>query len=179
MARQTAYTLSIKRLLRDPMRWPAFPTPHMLERLEKVAERALARRTVEGNLAAIMVLCQLMEQMARLLIADSQFLTQVASLPVQVSFREQRKQTLGGIVELLSFGVAFPHKAPFLRRATAMNALRNTVAHALVQRGSLRGISQLARRANTLHDEAIEHFDFAHDWFREAFRSYRKDMELF
>jgi len=166
----------MRKRLRDPEAWPCFDRPEFLARLEKVANRALERRTVEGYLAAILVFHQLTEEMLKLLIRDSQFLVQVALLPWRVAPTIRRKQTFGQLQQELRASVDFPGKARFLSIIDQINAVRIEVVHNLAARNSTGGLRRDSVTAKRVYEKAYAIFDKAHDGFRVDFSGFRKNL---
>jgi len=170
------YERELRRRLRDPEAWPGFERPDFLERLEALAERALERRTVEGHLAAILIYHQLVEEMLKLLIRDSQFLMQVALRPWPLIPPVRRRQMFGQLQQELRGSVEFPGKDRFLLVADRINATRVEVVHRLTARGSMAGLRRDATMAKRLFARANGIFDAAHDGFRVDFNGFRKDL---
>jgi hypothetical protein len=69
----TKYERQLVGRLKDPTQWPDFEDPDFLNRLDAVAERALQKRSVEGNLAAVLIYHQLVEEMLRLIVQTANF----------------------------------------------------------------------------------------------------------
>jgi hypothetical protein len=97
----TKYERDLRARLKNPDRWPVFPSPRFLDRLEGIASRAIMKRTIEGYLATILIYHQLAEEMLRLLIQDAHFLIQLAVFPSHIVFREKRKQMFGQLQQEL------------------------------------------------------------------------------
>jgi hypothetical protein len=171
----TKYERELRARLENSDLWPAFEQDIFLDRLDRAVDRALSKRTVEGNLAAILIVHQLTEEMMRLLVRDSQFLTQVALSPWRPNFPTRDRATFGHIEQSLRDSVDFPFKARFLSAAEEMNRLRVAVVHKLTQRGSFAGLRRDALKARRLHEKLYRLFDAAHDDFRVAFSAFRKE----
>jgi hypothetical protein len=176
MAGLSKYEREMRRRLRNPQSWPSFDQPEFLARLDKIANRALERRTIEGNLAAILVFHQLTEEMLRLLIRDSQFLVQAALLPWHVTPTTRRKQTFGQLQQELRTSVDFPGKERFLSIIDRINAVRIEIVHKLTARNSIAGLRKDSVVAKRLYEQAYAIFDTAHDAFRVDFHGLQKDL---
>ncbi len=176
MAGLTSYERETRRRLRDPEAWPSFDRPEFLDRLDKVANRALEKCTVEGNLAAILVFHQLTEEMLKLLIRDSHFFIQVALLPLRIAPTIHRKQTFGQLQQELRASVDFPGKDRFLSIIDRINAVRIEVVHKLTARNSMGGLRRDSVTAKRLYEKAYAIFDEAHDDFRVNFSGLRKNL---
>jgi len=170
------YERDLRARLRDPTLWPEFDRPNFLQRLDAVAAGALRKATVEGHLAAILIYHQLVEEMVRLLIRDSQFLVQVALRPWPIEFPPRRKQVFGQLQQELRESVAFSHKDRFLAVTDRINAIRVDVVHKLTRRGSLSGLRRDALKARRLYERAYSIFDDVHDGFRVDLHGFRKDL---
>lgn len=169
------YQREVGSQLMDPTKWPEFESPKFLDTLERAAERALARRTLDGNLAAILVYHQLAEELVRVLLADCRFFMRCAMLPARIEFNEPKKATFGQWGALLRSSVEFGGKEQFLKRVEELNEIRIGIAHKLTRRGSLVGIRREALRAQRLYLRAFKVFDRAHDFFRVVFNDLRKE----
>lgn len=176
MAGMTAYERQLRARLKDSTRWPEFERPDFLERLETTAERALAKRSVEGQLAAILIYHQLVEEILRLLIEDSRLLVQAALRPWRIEFSSKARQTFGQVQQELRHAVDFPRKERLLVLADSLNAVRIAVVHRLARRGSLAGLARDARKARGLYRALFDIFDQAHDGFRVDLHGFRKEL---
>ena len=176
MAGRSRYERELRRRVRDAALWPSFSSPEFLERLERVALRALSRRTADGDVAAVLIYHQLVEEMLSLLIQDCQFQIQLSLWPSEVRFRIRQRQMFGQLQQLLLDSIEFPGKERFLRDAGRLNTIRIEVVHHLAKRGSLRGLRRLALRARSNYERCFSAFDVAHDEFRVVFKDFRKDV---
>ncbi len=172
MAGITKYERQLRSRLDDADQWPAFSSGTFLDRLEKIASRAMMNGTTEGCVAAILIYHQLVEEMLRLLIRDAQFLIQLAVFPSHIALHEKRKQVFGQLQQELRDLVDFGGKSRFLVKIDQINSIRIGIVHKLTQRGSLGELTRETRRANRLYDNAFGIFDQAHDDFRVTFHSY-------
>src|ERR1051325_1493868 len=171
MPRYSNYEREIRRRLQDANAWPGFLNANFAERLERIAVDSLARRTSYGDVAAIVIFHQLVEQMLHVLIADVQFFEAASILPARISFPEPQRQTFGQVLNVLRFGVEFSHKERLLNLAEALNKIRNSIAHRLLRRGTLRGLRNDARRSHRIFNRIFSIYDSAHDKFRVTFHS--------
>jgi hypothetical protein len=154
---------------------PELLAPHFLRRLDGVASRALLKRTVEGNVAVILIYHQLVEEMLRVLLQDCELYIRLAVFPAQISFPIRRKQVFGQLQQTLFDSLDFPKKSRILKRAGRLNTIRNTVVHRLIQKQSLSGLRQLSLRAQRIYEELYPLFEGSHDFFRLCFRDFRRD----
>ncbi len=176
MAGRSRYELELRAQLSDRTKWPGFEQIQFLEHLNRVADRALTKRSVEGYLAAIVIYHQLTEDLLRLLIRDTQFLLRLSLYPGRIGFPEKRKQMFGEVVRELREGMDFRGKGRLLQLAEQLNSIRIEAVHKLIRRGTLAGMARDARRAKSLFDQAFEKFEAAHDDFAVTFKDYRKDV---
>ncbi len=176
MAGMTPYERQLRARLKDSSLWPEFERPDFLARLEATAERAPAKRSVEGQLAAILIYHQLVEEILRLLIEDSQLLVQAALRPWRIEFSSKTRQMFGQVQQELRQAVDFPKKQRLLMLADSINAIRIGVVHRLARRGSLAGLARDARKARGLYRRIFDIFDQAHDGFRVDLNGFRKDL---
>src|SRR5262245_10842411 len=118
MAGRTKYERELRRSLRTREIVPELAAPGFLLRLENIARRAMAKRTIEGTLAAIVIYHQLVEEMLRLLVRDCEVYLQLAAFPAELRFPVRRKQMFGQIQQSLKDSMEFPLKSRILMRAT-------------------------------------------------------------
>ena len=64
------YLENIVEKIKDPEKWPEFNRPDFLEELNELADKAVAKKTIEGYLAALLIYQQLAEEMIKLLLRD-------------------------------------------------------------------------------------------------------------
>lgn len=176
MAGLSRYERELRARLKNSELWPEFAQPDFLQRLYVVAERALSKRTVEGHLAAILIFHQIVEEMLRLLIRDSQFLTQVALRPWRMEFPERRKQMFGQLQQTLRESVDFPERDRFILLTDEINKVRVEVVHKLTQRGSLAGLRRDGLKAKRLYGKLYAIFEVVHDGFRVDLHGFSKDL---
>lgn len=174
--RLNKYGQGLRSRLHGRSRWPDFPDPDFLDRLDRTAERALGKRTVEGYLAAVLVYHQLVEEIFRLLLSDAQFHIQLAMFPARIAFTERPKQMFGQLQQQLADTVEFSAKDQIIKRANQLNSLRIEIVHKLTRRGSLGGIAREARKIRRLYDAIFADFQIAHDHFRAIFHDFEKNL---
>jgi hypothetical protein len=139
------YERELRARLKDSGEWPAFSSGAFLNRLDRIASRAMLKGTTEGCLATILIYQQLGEEMLRLLIRDAQFLIQLAVFPSRIAFREKRKQMFGQLQQELKDLVDFEGKNRFLTKIDQINSIRVGIVHKLAQRGSPGGLTPRSR----------------------------------
>jgi hypothetical protein len=174
--RLNAYSQALKRRLQDRTRWPDFPDAEFLDRLDRAAERALAKRTVEGYLAAVLIYHQLVEEIFRLLLSDAQFHVQLAIFPTPIKFIDRPKKMFGQLQQQLQETLDFPSKDRLLKKSNQLNSLRIGFVHKLTRRASLAGVAKEARKMQRIYGAIFADFEAAHDNFRLIFHDFEKDM---
>jgi hypothetical protein len=172
----TKYERDLRSRLRDSEKWPAFEQPGFLERLDGIAGRAIQKHSVEAKLAAILIYHQLVEEMFRLLIQDSQLLVQAALRPRRIDFPAHRRQMFGQLQQDLRDSVHFAEKNRLLALSEEINAIRIDVVHKLTNRGSLAGLARDARKAKRLYERIFLIFEEVHDGFRVYLHGFSKDL---
>jgi len=176
MAGLNKYDRALCYRLHDSTRWPDFPDGNFLDRLDRVATRALAKRTTEGYLAAILIYHQLAEEILRLLLCDAQFHIQLAVFPVHIAFADRPKQMFGQLQQQLAETVDFWEKDRLIEKANQLNSVRIGIVHKLTRRGSLAGVAKEAKKARRLCEAIFGHFEVAHDSFRLIFHDFKKNL---
>ena len=174
MPKRTRYEQKLISRLADSEAWPSFANPEFAERLERVAVRSLSRRTTDADVTAIIIFHQLAEQILRVSIFDNRF-APGSCLPAPLAFREQPRQTFGHVLQTLRDGVEFKQKARLLVLAEDLNAIRNGVAHKLLQKGSLNGLRSHFKK-ETVVCSVVAIYDDAHDNYRVTSHGIAKDV---
>src|SRR5271165_6190206 len=105
-----SYEDDIKHRVRTTELWPDFESPEFLDRLNGIAAESLAKNTIEGALASVLIYHQLSEEMLRLLLQCAQFFIQLAIFPAELTFPQRRRQMFGQLVEELRSTMSFLYK---------------------------------------------------------------------
>ena len=171
-----AYRRGFLNSLGDSANWPSFSTPSFLEKLNLLADRACAKRSIHGYLAAL-IYHQICEEMAKLLLECAHFHLQCAFFPLRVRRRTNRRQMFGQLLDELEQGVMLPGLEAFTHKCREFNGLRISIVHKLATYSSLTQIRLEATKAKGLFDEAFEAFDAVYDDYRVIFHGYAKDVE--
>jgi hypothetical protein len=171
----TTYSSALLARLRDADQWPGFSNAEFLDELDSIAEVALARNTIEGYLAAILIYQQLTEEMLRVLIDCSDFLIQVAVHPAEIAIRRPKKRMFGQLLGELDSTVRFAGKDEFADACRKINETRIDIVHQLTRRTSVDAIGRQAREVEYTYQQAYAIFDKAYDEFRVDFHSFEKD----
>lgn len=173
-----SYQSDIIKRLRDSELWPSFGKPDFSDKLDKIANRALNRRTVDGYLAAALLFQQLTEEMITVLLECQLFYIQLSVYPLEYKPSGKPKGTFGRRLEALEESIDFYHKGKIIKFAKKLNALRTALVHKLVQRDSVKGLAKEVRTMHRLYNRIFYYFDDAYDTFRLMFNDVRKDMGL-
>ena len=176
MSRKSKYERDLRRMIADADSWPEFPGATFLARLNKVADEAITKKTIEGNLAAILIYHQLAEDMLRLLLRDCEFYIRLAVFPARITFPARRKQMFGQLQQSITESIDFPGKEQLFEKCNVLNQLRIAIVHKLPQRESFTGLRRQTLRASRLHEQIYTLFDHAHDFFRVCFHDFRKNL---
>ena|SRR5688572_13904542 len=163
--------------IRDHMHVPELARPDHLLRLDRIAHRAIVKRTIEGNISAIIIYHQLAEELLKLLLSDCESYVKLSVHPFEFSPLERKRLLFGELCQLLNNHLSFPHKARILRDAELLNRARIEMVHQLARRSSLTGIRRSAMRARKLYDHMYDLFDYAHDYFRMALGEHIENQE--
>jgi hypothetical protein len=156
--------------------WPGFKSPDHLDDLNEIADEAFNKKSIEGYLAALLIYHQLCEEMAKLLIEDSNFFIRASIYPTEIPFKTHKKIMFGRTIEQLKETIDFNEKELFIKKCENFNQIRNTIAHGLTKQTSINDIKENLEKIKKTHDEIFELFDSAHDWFRLCFKDFKKDV---
>lgn len=157
-------------------KWPTFENADHLAELDGLADDANGRGTFEGYLAALAIYHQLCDEMARLLVKESQFFIQLSCYPTDIEFPKPKQQMMGQVLTELEFAVEFEGKAEFIEKCREMNVLRNNVFHGLTKSVNLSALKGRLSEVSALYESIFSLFTNSHDWFCLCFKDFRKDV---
>jgi hypothetical protein len=163
--------------IQDSEKWPSFDRPGFLLELNTLASEACEKGTLEGYLAALLIYHQLCEEMARLLLRDSQFFVQLAVFPAEINFPEKPKLMFGPLIDDLETIISFKGKDEFIAKCKEINRIRIIFVHGLTKRTSLADIRDSLANIQRLYDEIYNLFYQAHDYFKLGFKDFKKDID--
>ncbi|HPH04303.1 MAG TPA: hypothetical protein PL131_00390 [Methylotenera sp.] len=164
--------------IKNHSQWPHFENVDHLSELDALADDANGQGTLEGYLAALGIYHQLCDEMARLLIKDSQFFIQLSCYPTKIEFPKPNIQMSGQVLSQLELAVEFEGKALFIEKCREMNTLRNNVFHNLTKQTSLTTLKEKLSQVSNLYEAIFKLFSKSHDWFQLCFKDFRKDRFL-
>ena len=159
----------------DRSQWPSFDDTDHLADLDSLADDANGLGTLEGYLAALAIYHQLCDEMARLLVKDSQFFIQLSCYPAGIDFPKPKQQMMGQVLAQLEFSVEFEGKHEFIDKCRRMNALRNDVFHGLTKSSDLVEVKGRLSEISSLYEDIFTLFRNSHDWFLLCFNDFLKD----
>ena len=168
------YASHLVEKVKDEESWPSVDRDH-LTKLQQIAINAFESGTVEGQLACILVCHQLAEELLRLLLAQSNFYTQLMLYPVPFEPKQTRKLMFGGILDLVKHAAGFQNKQWILEDAAELNSIRIKIAHGLIEPRTLEGISADSKRALSLFSKIQWHGLESYSAFNEAFLDFHAD----
>ena len=171
-----SYEEDIIHRVRTTELWPDHKSPDFLDTLDELAEAFLAKNTIEGALASVLIYHQLSEEMLRLLLQSAQFFIQLAIFPAEMTFPERKRQMFGQMLEEVRNTMSFVNKAEILELAASLNRYRIDLVHKLASRQNLDDVVFQATEVKQIYDQLFTKFDDARDDFRVAFKDFRKDV---
>ena len=171
-----SYEEDIIHRVRTTELWPDHKSPDFLDTLDELAEAFLAKNTIEGALASVLIYHQLSEEMLRLLLQSAQFFIQLAIFPAEMTFPERKRQMFGQMLEEVRNTMSFVNKAEILELAASLNRYRIDLVHKLASRQNLDDVVFQATEVKQINDKLFTKFDDARDDFRVAFKDFRKDV---
>lgn len=171
-----SYEEDIKHRVRTTDLWPDFESPGFLDNLDKLAEDVLAKNSIEGALASVLIYHQLSEEMLRLLLQSAQFFIQLAIFPAEITFAERKRQMFGQLVEEVRNTMSFAHKDEILDLAASLNKHRIDLVHKLASRLTLDDVVSQATEVKQIYDQLFSRFDATRDEFHVSFKDFKKDV---
>ena len=171
-----SYEEDIIHRVRTTELWPDHESPDFLDTLDELADAFLAKNTIEGALASVLIYHQLSEEMLRLLLQSAQFFIQLAIFPAEMTFPERKRQMFGQMLEEVRNTMSFVNKAEILELAASLNRYRIDLVHKLASRQNLDDVVFQATEVKQIYDQLFTKFDDAQDDFRVAFKDFRKDV---
>ncbi len=171
-----SYDEDIKGRIQNADLWPDFESPEFLDTLDEVAEQSLAKNTIEGALASVLIYHQLSQEMLRILLQSAQFFIQLAIFPAELTFPEPKRQMFGQLLEEVRSTTSFLYKNEILELAAALNRHRIELVHRLASRQTLDDAVSQATEVKQIYDQLFSKFDEARDEFRVVFKDFRKDV---
>ncbi len=150
----------------DRNNWPSFRNASFLNVLDAVATRAYGQKTTEGYLAALIIYQQLVEEIIRMLIRNSEFLIECYIYPFQINFRKHDGKMFGQLLQDFSVCVNFPQKQKLLASCNKLNEIRTLGVHEITQQKNLTEIRKTVKEARKIYSEIFNLFVPARDYFR-------------
>ncbi len=158
-------------------KWPKFERPNFLAVLNAVANKAYAKNTVEGYLAALLIYHQLCEEMVKKLIECSNFFIQCAIFPNEIKEIDLKNRMFGQLLGELKRGAINKKIKIFIEKCENLNKLRIDMVHEITSKTSIADISRQSKDAKKYFDEILELFNDIYDEYRVAFHGYSKNYE--
>jgi hypothetical protein len=165
--------------IKDHNKWPEFDRPDFLNELNEIADKSVAKKTIEGYLAALLIYQQLTEEVLKLFLKDHEFFIQLSVFPAEIKFASKTSAMFGRVIEELKSTVTVDNsKFEIIDRANKLNQARIELVHGLTKMSNLQDVERKVLEAKILHDELFEIFDEAHDKFRATFSQFKKNGDL-
>jgi hypothetical protein len=155
--------------------WPNFVEGNHLLKLEEIADDAFSKGTIEGYLATLLIYHQLCEEIAQLLIRDSQFFLELSVHPTGIKFQNHKQMMFGKVLSELEYAIEFERKNEFITKCREFNTLRNKTIHKLTKQAPLNDLKKQLGSIKKLYTEIWTIFDVSHDWFQLCFKDFKKD----
>jgi hypothetical protein len=165
-------------LLLNEELWPHIKEPEIIKRLENIANKAYSRNEEDGFISCILIKHQIIEEMMRVLITDSEYIiTAYIAGPYEYSIQPLKAKMFGEIITEFKRTVEFPEKNEIISLAYKMNEYRNNIAHKILLTNSLDEIKKMARETNTIFDKLRNLFSKSHNDFIEALKTQKGELE--
>ncbi len=161
----------------DRSKWPSIKNASFLNVLDAVADRSYKRKTTEGYLAALLIYQQLVEEIVRMLIWNSEFLVECRIYPFQINFRKHDEKMFRELMRDLMVCVNFPQKQKLLFYCQKLNKIRNLGVHKITQQKNLAEIRKTVKDARIIYSDIYNLFIPARDYFRVIFGQLEKENQ--
>lgn len=173
--RQNTYKEILKAKLQDNSKWPTFERPDFLETLNKTADNAFEKGSIEGYLAAVLIYHQIVEQMVIVLCKSSDFLIQLSIYPFEYEEYDYRGKMFGLLLGKLKKSATIPETKSLIQQCQQFNNLRIRMVHKLTGKRSISDIKNQCKKAEKQFNIIYENFDVINDNYKLMFQDYRKD----
>ena len=161
--------------LNDPKNWPGFSSNEYFQSLQKIAMESKERQTVDGYLAAILIIHQLTEEMLKLLIDEAEFYVQLKLYPLPFKKKKKQRMMFGQILSEIESSVWFQNKKYIIEKSAKLNKIRIEIVHGLTKRMSLDNLKTEADEAwglyCSIHFMGLE----AHMIFQDSYMEFYRD----
>ena len=165
------YTKAISIRLSDTNKWPRFIEPYYLEKLQNIAIEATNKNTVEGQLAAILIIHQLTEELVKLLIENAYFYMQLKLYPLEFNKPKSKKIVMfGGLLTELESTISFQNKEIIIEKADQLNKIRIAIVHKLTKASTLSSLKKKTTEAWELYNSFSMSALHAHMLFQSHFK---------
>ena len=135
------YKKEIINQINDSDNWPNFDRPDFMGDLNELADDAIAKKTIEGYLAALLIYQQLAEEMMKLFLKDHEFFIQLSVFPAEIQFKSKSKSMFGRIIEDIKNTVTIDDsKQEIIDLANSLNQIRIEIVHGLTKIPDLKNI---------------------------------------
>lgn len=145
------YAEALVARLKTPVCWPGIKTVEHLEQLQVLASEAKGRATIDGYLAAMLIVHQITEEFIKVLIEDAHFYTQLRLYPLPFQSKKNSKVMFGYLLSELKATVWFQNKKYIVEKAENLNKIRIDIVHGLTKPGALQAVEQNATKAWELY----------------------------
>jgi hypothetical protein len=169
------YAASLVARVRNSDAWPGVALLENFNDLQAQASAALEKGTLEGNLAAILLMHQIAEESLKVLDEDSIFYIQIKLYPYPYLPVRAPKRMFGQIIKDMASTVWFKNKNHICERAGKLNDLRVPIVHGLIAPGAMRGVEKSAKMAWEIYKSFSWHALETHRDFHGTFADYQDD----
>ncbi|VBB41152.1 hypothetical protein TRIP_E70019 [uncultured Spirochaetota bacterium] len=165
-------------ILLDESKWPYLNNPDLISKLELVAITSFHKNTEDAYIASILIFQQIIEEMIRVLIMDSEFVlaTQLVSR-FSYKIHPTKARMFGEYIEELKQGVEFCEKNEIIEKAQIVNKKRIEIAHKIVNIQSIEELYIMATDAKEDYHKIKKLFNSAHKEFIESLKDERSELE--
>lgn len=158
--------------------WPDFTNNYFLNLLDKTADEAYSKNTIEGYLSSLLIYQQLCEELLSLILEDTHFLIEISIIPFDFPYQKKKKQTFGNLISDLNTTFSFHGKEEIINISSKINSLRTAAVHNLTDNISLEEIRQKLAPIQSLYHDLHKICLKTHDDFCIYFNDIRDDIMI-
>ncbi len=163
--------------VKEPDNWPGPERSDFLDKLNKVADGAFGKNTIEGYLSSILIYHQLTEELLKIIFDCSVFYIQLRVFPQEYTKKDLKGKMFGQIIQELKHGILDKETKKLINQSQKLNALRIRMVHKLTLECSLVDIKRQCKQAKKLFDNIFKLYDDIYDNYRVSFKDFKKHPE--
>jgi hypothetical protein len=165
-------------ILLDESSWPHLKEPELIEKLEQISNKAYSRYEEDGYISSIIIKHQIVEEIIRLLITDSQYImaTHITG-PYEYIIKPIRAKMFGDLLIILKRLIEFENKREIIQLSEKVNEYRINVVHKILSNNAIEELSRMASDTNAIYKKIKDLYTQAHESFTKSLKLQKSDLE--